>query len=131
MILINKGTNNLVIFTLKEKTTRPNPKYLFEFSNSQTNESITCIAADTSDYPERYNSFEIVEITSPSPLLAQVELTPSGFWEYKVYAQDSATNLQPANADELVETGLAYVVGTAETTYTYNDQPTNAFIYNG
>lgn len=131
MILINKGTNNLVIFTLKEKTTLPNPKYLFEFCNSQTNESVTCIAADTSDYPERFNSFEIVEIANPNPLLAQVELTPSGFWEYNVYAQDTTTNLVPANANELVETGIAYIVGTAETTYTYNNQPSNAFIYNG
>lgn len=131
MILINKGTNNLVIFTLKEKTTRPNPKYLFEFCNPQTKESITCIAPDTSDYPDRFNSFEIVEITNPSQLLAQIELNPVGFWEYKVYAQDSASNLVPANADELVETGLAYVVGIAETAYTYDKQPSNAFIYNG
>lgn len=131
MILINKGTNNLVILTLTEKTTRPYPTYLFEFINRQTNESITCIATDTSEYPDRYNSFEIVEITNADPLLSEVELNPEGFWDYKVYAQDSTTNLTPANADELVETGLAYVVGAAGTTHTYTPTTDNAFVYNG
>lgn len=131
MILINKGSNNLVIFTLDEKTIRPNPTYLFEFINRQTHQSVTCLAADTSEYPDRFNSFEIVEITSPNPLLSEIELNPEGFWDYKVYAQDSTTNLTPANADELVETGLAYVVGTADTTYTYTPTTDNAFVYNG
>jgi hypothetical protein len=131
MLLINKGTNNLVILTLTETTERPYPNYLFEFINRQTNESATCIAADNSEYHDRYNSFEIVEITSADPLLSEVELNPEGFWDYKVYAQDSPTNLTPANADELVETGLAYVVGTADTTYTYTPTTDNAFVYNG
>lgn len=131
MIVINKATNNLVILTLKEKTQRPSPTYLFQFINSQTHESVTCIAVDGSDYPERFNSFEIVEIAGANGLLSEIELNPEGFWEYKIYAQDSTTNLTPANADELVETGLAYVVGTADTAYNYTPATDNAFVYNG
>ncbi len=131
MILINKGTNNVVILTLTETTQRPYPTYLFEFINRQSHQSTTCIATDTSEYPDRYNSFEIVEIANADPLLSEVELNPEGFWDYKVYAQDSLTNLIPANADELVETGLAYVAGTADTTYIYTPTTDNAFVYNG
>jgi hypothetical protein len=131
MILINKGSNNVVIFTLTETTQRPYPNYLFEFINRQTNQSTTCIAFDKSDYPDRFNSFEIVEITNADPLLSEIELNPEGFWHYKVYAQDSTTNIIPANAGELVETGIAYVVGTADATYTYTPATDNAFVYNG
>ena len=131
MILIQKGTANSVILTLKETTTFPNATYLFEFIHTQTRQSQTCIAADTSAYPTRYNQFEITETTGADGSLAQVELELEGFYTYKVYAQLSTTNLVPTNADELVETGFAYVTGTADTTYTYTPSTSNAFVYNG
>lgn len=131
MILINKGTTNLVVVTLNEKTNRPHPYYLVEFINKQTHQSVTCISEDKSSYPDRYNSLEIIEITDADALLAEVELNPAGFWDYRIYTQDSATNLLPANADEMVETGIAYVVGPADTTYTYTPNTDNAFVYNG
>jgi len=130
MILITKGTNNTVVFTLQEKTTLPNANYLFEFISTQTNVSKTCVAADTSEYKDRFNSFEIIERTSANGLLAEVELD-AGFWRYKVYSQSSAANLDITLTHEVVETGLAYVVGTEQEKYIYNQQPSNAFVYNG
>ena len=130
MILITKGTNNTVVFTLQEKTTLPNANYLFEFISTQTKVSKTCVATDTSEYKDRFNSFEIIERANANGLLAEVELD-AGFWQYKVYSQSLATNLDTALTHEVVETGLAYVVGTGQEKSTYNQQPTNAFVYNG
>jgi len=131
MIQIQKGAANRIILSLSETTTFPNATYLFEFIHSQTRDSHTCIAADTSAFPTRYNQFEITETTSPNGLLAQVELEIEGFYTYKIYAQLAETNLTPANADELVETGFAYIIGTDETTHTYTPSTNNGFVYNG
>lgn len=131
MIQIQKGAANQIILSVAETTTFPNATYLFEFIHAQTRESHTCIAADTSAYPTRYNQFEITETTSPDGLLAQVELEIEGFYTYKVYAQLSTDNLDPANADEVVEIGFAYVLGTATTTHTYTPSTNTGFVYNG
>lgn len=131
MIQIQKGAANRVILSLAETTTFPNATYLFEFIHAQTRGIHTCIAADTSAYPTRYNQFEITETTSPDGLLAQVELEIEGFYTYKVHAQLSTDNLNPANADEVVETGFAYIIGTDATTHTYTPSTDNGFVYNG
>lgn len=131
MIVINKGTLNTLVLTLAETTQLPNAKYFIEFISTITKDSAACILTDISTYTSRYNSFEIVERENANGLLAEVHLPHDGFYNYKVYAQLSTTNLNPANAMELVETGLAYVVGQAATTHTYTPTTDNNFVYNG
>ncbi|HYG15033.1 MAG TPA: hypothetical protein VEC12_04705 [Bacteroidia bacterium] len=131
MILIAKGQSNVLALTLTEKTTIPDPVYLFEFTGTQTRASKTFIAADASQFKERYNLFTVVEKTSPDALLGEVELAEQDFWQYRVFAQMSAANLDPEQANELVETGILYVTGETPNEYQYNGQPINAFVYNG
>ena len=131
MIVINKNTLNIVVLTLAETTQLPNAYYLIEFISTITKESATCLPTDISTHTGRYNSFEIVEREAPNGLFGEVYLPHEGFYNYKVYAQLSTTNLNPANTLELVETGLAYVVGTPPATHTYTPTTNNTFVYNG
>jgi len=64
MIYIAKGTTNKIILTLTEVTTVNNPSYLFVFTNEYNKGSSSPILFSTSDtslYPERYNSFTLIE----------------------------------------------------------------------
>lgn len=132
MIQITKGIANTVVLTLKEKTTLTNPKYLFVFKNDQSNVDSKFIAADTSTYPDRYNKFVITEKTnSPNPLTGEVTLSLDGFYTYTIYEQTSSTNLNPANATKVVETGKVQVFATATADHTYSPDSNITYIYNG
>jgi len=132
MIQITKGIANTVVLTLKEKTTLTNPKYLFVFKNDQSNVDSKFIAADTSTYPDRYNKFVITEKTSsPNPLTGEVTLSLDGFYTYTIYEQTSSTNLNPANATKIVETGKVQVFATATADHTYSPDSNITYIYNG
>lgn len=132
MIKITKGQANVVVITLKEKTTLANPKYLFVFKNDQTNVEAKFIAADTSNYTDRYNKFTITEkTTSPNPLTGEVTLSLDGFYTYTIYEQTSSTNLNPANATGVVETGKVQVFQAAVTDHTYSPDSNITYVYNG
>jgi len=132
MIQITKGIANTVVLTLKEKTTLTNPKYLFVFKNDQSNVDSKFIAADISTYPDRYNKFVITEKTSsPNPLTGEVTLSLDGFYTYTIYEQTSSTNLNPANATKVVETGKVQVFATATADHTYSPDSNITYIYNG
>lgn len=106
MIRLVLGTNEKIDLTLSEKTTISNPTYLFEFINNQGFQKVYCICADTSLYKERYNRFSIVVKTSGAVALSgEINLTLGDEYDYNVYAQSSTTNLDPALADEIVESG--------------------------
>ena len=132
MIKINKAQANIVVLTLKEKTTLTNPKYLFVFKNDQTNVESKFIAADTSSYTDRYNKFTITEkATSPNNLIGEVTLSLDGFYTYTIYEQTSSTNLNPANATGVVETGKVQVFATIVADHTYSADSNITYIYNG
>lgn len=130
MILINKGQGNTVALTLTEKTTISDPVYyLFHFQQQQKNENYYFIAADTSQYPIRYNLFNIVETSNPDPLAGEVSISLPGRCLYFIYAQNSATNLDPEDADELVEQGFVEVKGSASSTDSDYTTPYSAHVY--
>lgn len=130
MIVINKGQSNTVVVTVTEKTTITNPYYLFEFTNDMAKVPKVCIAANVSDATERYDKFVITEqSSSPNNLLGQITLTQKGFWKYKIYAQESSTNLVPADADELVEIGKCRVEDTISTSTVYEGQQTTYKVF--
>jgi len=110
MITINKASVNTVVLTLTEKVTLSAPYYfLFSFTSQTTFDTVNFIAADTSLFTDRYNEFSITETTNPNLLNSQCELNPKGFWNYKIYAQSSSTNLVPEDANELIEEGIVKV----------------------
>jgi hypothetical protein len=128
VIVISQNSANTVIVTVTELTTISNPVYLFVFYREELQgQHESCIAQDSSPYPDRYNEFTITDTSSPTPLNGEVNLIYTGAsWYYEIYAQTSTTNLDPALADELVEQGKVVVVGTETPTptYTYNPTPT-------
>lgn len=117
MIQITQGATNTVVVTLTEKTTVSNPKYLFSFI-PPAGDTVNFLAADTSSYTARYNEFSIVEVGEGGTedlLNGEVRLAENGFWEYRIYAQTSSSNLDPDSADELVEVGTVKVNGNSVT----------------
>lgn len=129
MIVIRKGQSNTVTVTLKEKTTLANPYYLFQFESKVTKQKVYAVPTDLSQYPNRYNQFQITESNTPTGL-SQVTLLPEGEWVYTVYEQTSSTNTNPANATGVVETGLCKVIGTTQSNTVYNTATTRT-VYNG
>ena len=126
MINIERNSANEVALTLTEKGTAA--YYLFKFQSDNTEAVEYCIATDSSLYPERFNKFTITEQTSPDNLNAEVELPTEGQWRYFVYANSSATNLDPTGLTEL-ESGIVKVTGTTTPVTTYSGGNSNYVVY--
>ena len=111
MINLKKQNDNTFVVTLTEKTTVVNPTYLFSFENVTTNESYEFILIDSSQFPDRYNSFDI--------LVSDLSSMDLGQYDYTIYAQTSTINLNPAYADEIVETGIMKLTGVVAESQSY------------
>ena len=130
MIRLTLGTNSKVDLTLTEKTTIANPTYLFQFTGNQTKGSVYCISQDISAYTERYNRFVIIVKTGVAvPLSGEIQLTIGDEYTYRVYAQTSTTNLDPALADETVEIGMMTYDKVLDTPTEYNGTTTARAVY--
>lgn len=104
MILL-KNSVNVVSLTLVEKTTLPNPYYLFEFQNIYTRKKYFQIFTDVSISGEartRANEFNIEVIDSGSGA-NKIILGDIGQYNYTIYEQVSDSNLNPANTTRIVE----------------------------
>jgi len=108
MIVINKGTSNVIDLTLSENVTITNPYFLFRFVNDDTNVEYACIITNTSLYTERYDRFDLIEGTT-------VTLGANGFYHYYVYEQASAVNLDYNSAGACLEYGKANVTNSTIT----------------
>jgi hypothetical protein len=114
MIYLRKGHTDDVIVTLKEKQTLSAPNYLFYFKQRSSNDVVAFVilnAADLSQYKDRYNKFSINGVTHFSSELA-------GEWEYMIYEQSSTTNVNPALATNLLETGIMRLSDTDSFSFT-------------
>lgn len=131
MINLRKQTTNVIVLTLKEKTTIENPVYLFEFKDNQTKVLIYFIAQDDSLFKARFNKFSIIEKSLPNNLLGEVELINDGQYAYTIREQLSTTNLDPLQSGAIVETGKVTVTDTAEVIATYNPDSNTIRVYNG
>jgi len=101
MLQINKEETKDWILTLTEKVTISPAYFLFSFTHRLTNTITNKILTDSSSYTERYNKFSVTEGTTFT--------LDAGEYLYKVYAQTSPSNTDPALANELVEEGLLKV----------------------
>ena len=101
MLQINKAETKDWILTLTEKVTISPAYFLFSFTHRLTNTTTNKILTDSSSYTERYNKFSVTEGTTFT--------LDAGEYLYKVYAQTSPSNTDPALANELVEQGLLKV----------------------
>ena len=130
MIKLETNTTKLVILTLTEKVTLTNPKFLFEFINNESHVKYYCISANLSAYKERYDSFNLQLTSSPNNLIGQLNL-PVGEYDYNVYEQTSATNLDPSGLTKL-ENGKCIVFNSSPSSETqYNGATLTDVIYEG
>ena len=119
MLELTKGSaSEKIIVTLTEKITLSDPYFLFIFTHTLTGQVVNKIFApadDESDYPTRYNKFDIVTVT-----LFPTATVPVGEWLYRAYEQASSTNTDPDLATTLVESGklILYPVAGQEFEYT-------------
>ena len=101
MLQIDKAETKNWILTLTEKVTISPAYFLFSFTHRLTNTITNKVLTDSSSYTERYNKFSVTEGTTFT--------LDAGEYLYKVYAQTSPSNTDPALANELVEQGLLKV----------------------
>lgn len=84
--------------TCSELQTLTAPTYLFVFINAVTKEISKAILSDQSAYPKRYNLFQL-----------QGDTLVPGWYDYKVYEQEDAENMDPTLSVGIVEEGRLYV----------------------
>ena len=124
MNIITKGTNNTVVFTLDERRTLTSPYFLVRMqSRSSQGVKRFILASDLSTSVGRYNQFTITETSGTEVLTSgTVTLSPEGFWDYAIYEQSSASNLNELASDNLIplEVGLVQVRGSSVTNSYYS-----------
>lgn len=123
MIHLIKGQVNKIILTLSEKATLTSPNWLFYFKSRNTNETVAFVilnSADLSTYQERFNAFNI---TVNSYFMGKLP----GEWSYQIYEQVSTSNLIPANATSMVESGQATLNDTSQFSFTTYSNQTNTY----
>lgn len=84
---------------------------MFYLTHRQTNKTYAFILSDVSTFTERYNKFSINENTYDFF---------EGEYMYEIYAQTSSSNLNPALANEEVESGILKVQVSQTTIEEYN-----------
>lgn len=128
MIKIQRSTTNIVFLTLSEKTTITDPTYLFSFINQTTKDAKNFICNSTSD-TDRGQHFNIVEVGSGTEdlLNGEIKLLSNGTYNYYIYAQSSTSNLNPDDANEMVESGIVIIDGESEITYVSPSDDTDTY----
>ena len=103
MLYVKDGIVNSVSLTLKENTTISPVYYLFEFQNDFTKDKVYKLPTMVSSN-SRYTEF-LIDLTDETGY----DLSPTGWWSYKVYQQDNNTNLDPTLSQGLIEKGKLLV----------------------
>jgi len=88
------------VVTLNEKKTLSSAHFLFVFTNTTTKQQVKIVIddiADLSNYPERFNEFQI---NMPVVFAGM----PTGQWQYEVYEQTNDVNTNPTGLN-MVERG--------------------------
>lgn len=123
MIHFTKGQTEKVILTLKEKQTLSSPNFLFYFTSRVTDLSVAFVvlgSSDLSGFKDRYNAFDIV-------VNSHFANVTSGEFNYSIYEQTSSSNLNPALATGLVESGQMSLKNSTEFEYTTYNQTNNTY----
>jgi hypothetical protein len=139
VLRILKNNDNAITVTLTEKSTLPNPIYLFKFTNQTSNVAYWFISEDTSQFKERYNKFVLIEgdyFTPLDSLEGKIEIGLQGLYDYEVYQTtlldistlDSAIDAIPF-IDKTVEVGLVDVVFAAENITKYQVETETNIVY--
>lgn len=115
MLQIQRNQSSTLIVTVTEMQTLTAPFWLFEFTHQQSFESVTCILDNISTGIARYDEFVITDGVD-------VVFPYNGDYTYRIYEQDSDTNLDPIQAHRLCEEGLAHVYEDASANNEYDTE---------
>lgn len=139
MLRVLKNSENILTVTLTEKSTLPNPIYLFKFTNQTSNVAYWFISEDTSQFKERYNKFLLTEQENSTPLeslIGIIELGLQGRYDYEIYQTTLTTTFNLTNAkeaieyiDKTVEVGIVDVVFEAEILTKYEVESETNIVY--
>lgn len=113
-MILYTNTANTVFVTATELQTLTSPYFLFELSSEQSNTITRFIASNISSNTTRYDKFVITLTGSSSVNLsaATINLDATGWYNYKIYEQSTATNFQVTGTTSLLEEGKCLVTGT-------------------
>jgi hypothetical protein len=124
MINLTTGTTVNIRVTLTERTTITSPSYLFRFVQRTTNQEIRFVKTSSDDlsaYPARYNEFAID--------VDQLFCGMIGEYQYYIYEQASASNVELELTGALIEQGLARLNEPADEQFTFTAfTPDNTYI---
>ena len=139
MLRVLKNSENILTVTLTEKSTLPNPIYLFKFVNQTSNVAYWFISEDTSQFKQRYNQFLLIEQADASPqdsLYGVIELGLEGRYDYEIYQTTLTSTVTLTTAidaipfiDKTVEVGLVDVVFAAENITKYQVESETNIVY--
>ncbi len=139
MLRVLKNSENILTVTLTEKSTLPNPIYLFKFTNQTSNVAYWFISEDTSQFKQRYNQFLLIEQADAIPqdsLNGVIELGLEGRYDYEVYQTTLTTTVNLGYAkdaipfiDKTVEVGIVDVVFAAEILTEYEVESETNIVY--
>lgn len=117
MIIIYRASTNEISATCKEKSVLTNPLYVMKFisDSKKSGDPRYCLVTDTSSYPLRYQTFSVVETSTPTQISNQVKLDISLSWKYTIYEITSAYAATLSNWTQFSSSGLTVVeVGQAK-----------------
>lgn len=123
--LLRSQESEKIIVTLTELVTIANPYYLFVLTHVSTKEQvkfIRSVATDESLYQYRYNKFDV----NTNLLFTD---KPRGYYDYVVYEQESAVNLDPTGLNA-IEYGKLILKDT-EFEFDIYDAPVTYKAYDG
>lgn len=139
MIRLTQDSAQNIYVTLTENKVGTSDYYLMECTNQVTNDiSYTILFGDTSNFKERFNTFFIWLNTNNTTngLGHNLYLPYSGFYTYVIFetelTEETYNNL--SNADEAagttqLETGLLYLIPTAQNNTEYNPTDSTTYVY--
>lgn len=107
---IERGSINTILVNARPTLTPS--RWLLWFRDPERNANVYCLC--TALVGGSPTLIRFTETDTPTALSGEVKLSPPGNWELKVYEQTSTTNLNPANANRLVEAIDVLVVGEVE-----------------
>lgn len=140
MILITRATTNTIYTTCREKSVLLGVLFVIKFisDTKKSGDARYCYVTDTSSFPLRYQTFSVVETTTPTQISNQIKLDISRSWKYTIFEVTSAymatlTNWTQFSESGLttVETGRVKVVATPATKQTYTANQSSFKEYGG
>lgn len=116
MINLTKGNvSQEIIFTGTEQSLLVSPYFLFIFTSTQNNDSVSFVKVNSSSYLSRYDKV-IIDVDS------YFEGKNDGLWNYKIYEQESSTNTDPAGLNLVEEGYMKLLPATSFTPTEYTGQ---------